>query len=531
MPRCASLPPVKQSSKGWLGAALLLAAATDAIPQALGQVAALEFAGSVSGSVDEAGAMAVGYASAKVFGLMLAPLMVARMGVKKALLNAVWGQVVCSLALAAMPGLALTFALRALQGLLGGVTTAASFGALVAMYPKEHHALAQGLWGVTTLVIPTVCAAAGGALTDWGHWQQAMLQVAPVGALAAVLLARWLPPRAPDFAAPVPATPWPWASLGLWAVVCALSQLLVVQGTRFNWTDVSWLSPVLCTLAAAAGALVMLQWRGPKNSAQAFFNGQPFAYGEFTFACATALISGYGATATAMLAPMYVRRLFGFSALDAGWMQLPSLAPMAFALVMSAVCSHKQWLSAMQMILVGMVLFLASLWLWSQATWQVDLHFVAYVVALRGAGLGIMAVPTARIAFARQNGLHAYFAAGYYQSARQWGGALATLTITWRLAETQARFRYHIASHLTEADPSIVARVAQDAAAVAQRGLDASLAPALGRALSAKALNQQVLVLSYNACFMEIFVVYGTLMAAALLWRARGQRAQSGPEG
>jgi len=136
-------------------------------------------------------------------------------------------------------------------------------------------------------------------------------------------------------------------------------------------------------------------------------------------------------------------------------------------------------------------------------------------------------VPSARLAFARLHEREALYAAGYFQAARQWGGALATLSITWRLAERTARFQYHLAQHMTVADPAITQRLLGEGQALAARGGPAWEPQALGTVLSAQALHNQVLVLAYNACFMEICVVYGGLMALALGYRAIADRVRA----
>jgi DHA2 family multidrug resistance protein len=425
---------------GLLLGGILLGAATDSLVQAVSQVAALEFAGSVSASADEGSALMVAYGAGKVFGLIMAAPLILAVGMRRALTLLLVGQILCNLALAwqstlpgALPG-ALPAALvgRAVQGLLGGGVMAGAYAALVGLVPKQHHAVAQGLWGTVTLMLPAVFAALGGSLTDASHWQHAMLVSVPLGLGALAALRRALPPGH-----------WPgsglWAASGLatllWALVCALGQFVAIMGTRYNWDDVWWMGPVIVGFGAALALLLVLEW--PK---QALLHRGPLARPEFAFACLTSLVSGYGLTATAMLAPLYVRRLFGFAAQDAGVLQLPSVVPIGLALGVSVVATQRNWLSASQLIVLGMAMFLASLGLWSQATSQVDMGFVATVVALRGGALGLMAVPTARLAFARLDDLHAVYAAGYYQSARQWGGALATLTVTWRLAETQSRF-------------------------------------------------------------------------------------------
>jgi hypothetical protein len=69
-------------------------------------------------------------------------------------------------------------------------------------------------------------------------------------------------------------------------------------------------------------------------------------------------------------------------------------------------------------------------------------------------------------------------------------------------------------------DPAITQWVAQRAQAIGVRGTDPFAQPALGTALATKALADQVLVLAYNACFLEIMLVYGVLMSLALGYRA-----------
>lgn len=520
MPRSASAAATDLQAHAFLLVALLLAAATDALPQALGQVAALEVAGSLSASADEGSFFALSYAVGKLIGLGLAPVAVSRLGMGTALRAAVYGEMACCALLASGIGLDAALLVRLLQGLFGGAITAGAYGALVAMVPKQHHAVAQGAWGCVTLVMPAVFSALTGALTDAANWHRAMLLPVFVGLLAVYSLGRALRGRPSYMTQEAGAIDG--FGLLLFGGICAAAQFLANMGTRYNWGDRPWMWPLCWGLGLSAALFTLRQLCvAPKKR---LVHAGAFALPEFAFACATSTLSGYAATATAMLAPMYVRRLFGFAAQDAGVLQLPSLLPIVAALAIGVLATRYNWLSAMQLIVTGLLLFLGSLWLWAQATWQVDLTFVALVMALRGAALGLMAVPTARIAFARLEGTGAVWAAGHYQFARQWGGLLATLSVTWRLAETQARFRYQITQHLLPPDPALVQRAFGSAQALIERGVNSAYSDALGPALSNKALTDQVLVLAYNACFIEIMVVYGVSMTAALGYRFAAQR-------
>lgn len=73
-----------------------------------------------------------------------------------------------------------------------------------------------------------------------------------------------------------------------------------------------------------------------------------------------------------------------------------------------------------------MTLFAATLVLWSNATWQVDAAFLARIMAMRGFAFGLMAVPTAVLAFGRLEGAGAMHGIGLYQTLRQAGTPYAT---------------------------------------------------------------------------------------------------------
>lgn len=512
---CA-LPSTKAPYSVWLMVGIVLAALTDTVNSTLSQVAGPEATGSLSASADEGAWFGMIYTMGRLFAFLACGRVIEKYGSYRVLIGGMGLCMGLSSIMLMGPGLWGVLICRALQGIAGGSVTVAAMTALVLAVPRAQHAWAQGAWGVTTMLGPSLLAYLCGSVTDAYGWRAAGMWQVVIGTLAMLCLSQTLGQREPAFASQERAD---WAGMLMWATAVVTSQFIVARGTRYNWSDVGWMLPLVWLCAVSCAALLM--WHRFRAFGPKLTNTAALRRPEFVFACVTGVASSYGSTATAMLLPLYARSLFGFAAADLGAVQLAAVVSTGIGLAFGAATTARRTFSAVYLIYAGMFLFGATLLLWSNATWQVDDVFMARIMAMRGLAFGLMAVPTAVLAFARLFDTGAIHAIGLYQTTRQLGASFATLSLTWRLAETKARFGYQFGMHLVPGDPIVLDRLMRSGARLKERGLLNSRAPGGALAQVRLAVYEQVAILAYNACFLEILYVFGTCMAVALLARSR----------
>jgi DHA2 family multidrug resistance protein len=512
---CA-LQSTERADSAWLMAGIIFAASTDTVNSTLAQVAAPEITGNLAASMDEGAWVTMVYTMGRLFALLAAGRLIERVGLYRTLVACMGANMGLCATVLLGPGLWGVVLCRALQGLAGGAVTVAATAALILGIPRAQHAYAQAGWGVTTMLGPSLLAYLCGAASDAYGWRLAALWQVALALAAMACLWRTLGQREPAFVAQGGND-----TVGglLWGVVVITSQFVAARGTRYNWTDVDWMLPLVAAAGVACFAFVL--WHRRVSSGPRLVDTTALQRPEFNFACMTAIASSYGSTASAMLLPLYARGLFGLASADVGVLQLWAVVPTAAGLVLSATATARRWFPAVVLIYTGMALFGGTLVLWSNATWQVDVAFLARVMAIRGFAFGLMAVPTAVVAFSHLQGAGAVHGIGIYQAMRQAGASFATVSLTWRLAETKARFAYALSTHLTPGDPTAIDRLLRYGAHLRERGALWSRAPGAALGQARLALAEQAAILAYNACFLEILYVFGTCMAVALLLRSR----------
>ena len=112
--------------------------------------------------------------------------LVSRWGERKVMLWAVLGFSLASLACATADSLIPLLIYRVAQGAFGAPLMPVSQALIVATYPPEERAFAQGVFGMAVVVGPAVAPALGGYIAEEYNWRWVFLLVLPMCAVAFV---------------------------------------------------------------------------------------------------------------------------------------------------------------------------------------------------------------------------------------------------------------------------------------------------------------------------------------------------------
>lgn len=156
--------------------------------------------------------------------------LVARFGQRQVMIWAVAGFTVSSLLCATATSLAPLLLYRIGQGAFGAPLVPLSQAIVVATYPPEKRAMAQGLFGMAVVVGPAIGPVFGGYLAEVYNWRWVFILLVPLCVAAQILVLAFIRERGRQAEARLDWTGF--LALGL-AVTCL--QLMMDRGQRLDW--------------------------------------------------------------------------------------------------------------------------------------------------------------------------------------------------------------------------------------------------------------------------------------------------------
>jgi EmrB/QacA subfamily drug resistance transporter len=210
---------------------------------------------------------------------------------------------------------------RAIQGLGGAIMFATSLSLLADAFPKpQERAKALAVYGATIGASFVIGPLAGGALTTAFGWQAVFFVNVPLGVLTLVGAARWVrESRDPN------ARGLDWGGQFTLSGALFLLVLALLRGNEDGWTS----APIVTEFAASAllfGAFYTIQRRvkDPMLPLGLFRNKR------FTGAQIAAFAISGSFFALFLYTTLYLQRILGLSAIEAGLVYVPGTVLMVF---------------------------------------------------------------------------------------------------------------------------------------------------------------------------------------------------------
>jgi EmrB/QacA subfamily drug resistance transporter len=315
----------------------------------------------------------------------------------------------CSVA----PGLGWLVAFRVLQAIGGSMLNPVAVSIISSVYRnRAERAWAIGVWvsmfGVSMALGPVI----GGILAGTAGWRSIFWVNIPVGLLAIILVARFIPESRAAAARRLDLT-----GQGLVIVMLASLVYAIIEGARTYWRE-----PAIRGLFGLAGvALVLLVlWElrreDPLIDPRAFRN-LPFTAAVLTGLCSFGALGGF-----LFLATIYLQDSRGLPALRAGVHMLPAAAAMAICPLLSARLADRRGLRAP--LAVGGTALALSMAAMSRLTASSGDGYLVAAFIMFGVGLGMVDGQISHAAVSAMPASQAGVASGIASASRQMGQAL-----------------------------------------------------------------------------------------------------------
>ncbi|MEU5423320.1 MFS transporter [Streptomyces sp. NPDC001407] len=324
------------------------------------------------------------------------------------------GSVLCSLA----PGLGWLVAFRMVQAVGGSMLNPVAMSIITNTFtdPRER-ARAIGVWGGVVGISMAAGPIVGGALVESVGWRSIFWINLPVGLLALVMTARFVP----ESRAPKPRRPDP---VGQLLVIALLGSVTygIIEGSAAGWTSPLILGCFAIALGALAGLLTYEKRRHEPLIELGFFRSVPFSGATAIGVSAFAALGGF-----LFLNTLYLQNERGLSALHAGLFMLPMAA-------MTLVCAPLSGRLVgvrgprLPLVLGGTAMTASGLMFAAFDARSADAAlFTAYV--LFGIGFGLVNAPITNTAVSGMPRSRAGVAAAIVSTSRQVGQSLGVAVI------------------------------------------------------------------------------------------------------
>jgi DHA2 family multidrug resistance protein len=383
----------------------------------IANVSVPHIAGGLGISPSEGTWVITSYAVAEAICVPLTGWLARRFGEVKVFVAGMVGFGLFSFLCGMAPSLGALVAFRIGQGLAGGPIMPVSQTLLLRIFPKEKHAMAMGIWSMTTITAPIFGPILGGTISDnWG-WNWIFFINVPIAigcSLAAIALLRKVESKTEHMRVDI-------VGLALLVTAVGALQIMLDLGRERDWFGSAFI--VTLAVIAAIGFAFLIAWE--------WFERQPivdlkiFRHSGFSFSVA-ALVFTYGTFfATLVIIPQWLQSQLGYTATWAGYAMAWNGVAAVFMAPIAAMLSQKV---DPRILVSGGILWLAATSLIRVVWWTTGADFwtLALPQLIQGAGMPFFFVPLTTLALGAVEENEVASAAGLMNFLRTMSGAIAT---------------------------------------------------------------------------------------------------------
>jgi len=381
---------------------------------------------------------------------------------------------------------------RVIQGFVGGAMVPTVFATGYALFSGKQRAMIPAILGMVSVLAPTLGPTVGGWLTDAVGWRSIFYVNIIPGIVVTALAALVIKVDRPNLKM---LGRIDYAHLASLAVFLGGLEYVLEEGPKRDWfgdpliQGVAWVSLVAFALFlersfASKGPIVKLT---------------PFRRPTFAFACGFNLVIGFGLYSSTYLIPVFLGRVRGYDSLQIGTtVFVAGLAQIASTAIAARA---SQTVDPRLVVVVGLSLFAASLWMASSLT--PEWGFAAFLgpQLLRGFAIMLCIVPSVGLALNGFEGAELRYASGLFNLMRNLGGAIGIATVNTWLADNTRIDAARMGQSMGEAGRRAPDVIAEIGGRIAGAVPDAALAARMAEGEFAKVVGRAALTAAFNDVF------------------------------
>lgn len=393
---------------------VMAATIMNALDSTIANVALPHIQGSVSASQEEITWVLTSYIVSAAIFTPLTGWLAGRFGRKRLMLVSVVGFTIASALCGLATNLDELVLFRILQGMFGAALVPMSQAILLDINPPERHGPAMAIWGMGAVLGPIIGPALGGWLTDNLSWRWVFYINLPVGIVTFLGISGFLSETRNENQAGLDFFGFALLALGL-----GMLQMMLDRGQTQDWfssTEI-WVEAVAAVFFLYLFLVHILTAKKKPFIELALFADRNFVLGSlFGFFLGVLLFS-----VLALLPPM-LEQLMGYPVVLTGLVTAPRGIGTMLSMVLVGQLIRR--FDVRVLILVGLVLSGASMYIMSGFTLGMDEKLVIVSGFIQGLGTGLIFVPLSTIAFATLDTRYRNEGAAMFTLIRNIGSAI-----------------------------------------------------------------------------------------------------------
>jgi len=407
-------------------------------------------------------------------------------------------------------------ALRALQGLAGGVLIPLAFTLTLQLLPPAQRPLGFAIFGMTATFAPAIGPTIGGWLTDNYGWPSIFYLNLIPGALLIGAVAWGLKPTAPRLERLLHGDWW-----GIATMAVGLGSLIIFleEGNRKDWLnsrEIIW-AGVLAAVFLLSCVLIELRRREP------FIDLHLLADRNFALGCVVSLAFGFGMYGATYLLPVYLAGVQGYNALQIGKTIMWSGAPQLIMMPVAAALLKR--VDARWLLSLGLALFAASGLMNGMLTHLTGYEQLQLPQLVRAAGMPLVIVPLTALATGHLALAQSGSASALFNMFRNLGGSIGIALLATQLDLREKLHSARLGETVTLFDPATVERLQVFANGFIAKGATEATAAAQALGAVAKVVRREASIMAFGDCFLILGLVLAVMIP--LVWFCHASKGTS----
>ena len=489
-------PDTEVPHRGLITISIMLATIMQVLDTTIANVALPTMTGDLGASQDTITWVLTSYIVAAAIMTPVTGWLSDRIGRRELFLVTIIGFTISSMACGMAWNLESMVLFRVTQGLFGAAIVPLSQTFLLDINPKERHGSAMAMWGAGIMVGPIIGPTLGGWLTETLDWRWVFFINLPVGIVAFLGCAAYLPRvarrlRGFDFFG------FAMLSLGVGAL-----QLMLDRGGEVDWFSAVeiWIELGLSVTGFWIFTVHLL------TGDETFIDPAIFRDRNFVTGLVFIFIVGIILLASLALLPPMLSRLFNHSTILTGLV----MAPRGVGTMISMILVGRlvRIVDARLLVVAGLALTAWSLHDMTSFSPQMDDRLIIVSGVVQGLGLGLVFVPLSTVAFATLDPRFRTDAASLFSLVRNIGSSIGISIVTVMLTQNLQVNHAELSTSINPYNPAL-------------RALSPAAAHGDPTALSQidQLVNAQSLMISYINDFKLMMIVTLCAIPLALLLR------------
>ncbi|MFZ1887646.1 MAG: DHA2 family efflux MFS transporter permease subunit [Candidatus Binataceae bacterium] len=431
------------SARKWtIAVSVMLGTILEVLDSSIVNVSLPHMQGSFSASVDEIAWVVTSYLVAAGIMIPMTGWIAERFGRKRYFVISITMFVIASALCGVAQSLNQIVLFRLAQGAAGAAMMPLSQAILMETFPPREQALAMAVWGMGMMVAPIMGPTVGGYITDAWSWRWNFYINVPIGTAAAFMVWRFVDD--PAYMKNRRSGRIDFLGILCLFVTLGLGEIVLDRGERADWFQSPWV--VYSTIACVVSLVVFIYHE--LHTADPVVDLRILKDRRFTLPVTLVIFLTFTLYGTAILNPVFLQELLGYTASKAGLVMAPRGIGTMFAMIVLGALARRG-VDIRPLVGIGFVLVGFAMWSMAGLNLQSDITRIVWPTVIQGIGTGLIFPGLSAAALSSMEKFKMQRAASLYAVTRNLGAALGTSYLTTLLIHRQQVRQSYLVEHVS----------------------------------------------------------------------------------